>query len=68
MREADFSEATLARRWRAIKPNVREDLIPWTRHLLKHLLEDCLEAEMEVYLRAARHEWTAERHAYRNGG
>ena len=44
-----------------------EDLIPWTRNLLKHLLETCVEEELEVYLRAARHERTVDRHDYRNG-
>jgi transposase-like protein len=67
MREVDFSEGTLARRWREIKPNLREDLIPWTRHLLKSLLERCLEEEMAVYLHAARHERTVERQDHRNG-
>ena len=38
MREVNFSEATIARRWREIKPNFREDLIPWTRNRLKHLM------------------------------
>jgi len=67
MREVDFSEATLARRWHEIKPHLREDLIPWTRNLLKHLLETCVEEELEVYLRAARHKRTVDRHDYRNG-
>lgn len=67
MREVDFSDRTVARRWREIKPNLREDLIPWTRHLLKRLLESCLEEELETYLRAAPHERTAARHEYRNG-
>jgi hypothetical protein len=39
MRAVDFSAATLARRWREIKPRLREDLTPWTRHRRKHLLE-----------------------------
>ncbi len=67
MREVDFSDRTVAQRWREIKANFREDLIPWTRHLLKHLLEVSLEEELEVYLRAARHERTVERHDHRNG-
>ncbi len=38
MREVDFSDRTVARRWREIKPHLREDLVPWTRNMLKHLL------------------------------
>ena len=67
MQEVEFPEATLARRWREIKSHLREDLILWTRALLKRLLETSLEEELEVYLRAAPHERTAERHGYRNG-
>ena len=67
MREVDFSERTVAQRWREIKPTLREDLIPWTRNLLRHLLETCLDEEMECYLRAARHERTADRRDHRNG-
>lgn len=67
MREVDFSERTVAQRWREIKPNFREDLIPWTRHLLKSLLHTCLQEEMDCYLRAAPHERTAERRDHRNG-
>lgn len=67
MREVDFSDRTVAQRWRAIKPNLREDLIPWTRNMLKHLLETCLQEEIECYLRASRHERTARREDYRNG-
>ncbi len=67
MREVDFSEGTVARRWREIKPNLREDVIPWTRNMLKSLLERCLEEELEVYLRAAPHERTADRRDHRNG-
>ena len=67
MREVDFSDRTVAQRWREIKPNLREDLIPWTRHLLKRLLETSLEEELEVYLRAAPHERTEARCGHRNG-
>jgi transposase-like protein len=67
MREVDFSDRTVARRWREIKPHLREDLVPWTRNMLKHLLETCLEEEIECYLRASRHERTTDRHDYRNG-
>ncbi len=67
MREVDFSEGTVARRWREIKPNFREDVIPWTRNMLKSLLEYCLEEELEVCLRAAPHEQTADRRDHRNG-
>lgn len=67
MREVDFSDRTVAQRWRAIKPSFREDVIPWTRSMLKSLLERCLEEELEVYLRAAPHERTADREGYRNG-
>ncbi len=67
MREVDFSEGTAARRWREIKPNFREDVIPWTRDMLKSLLERCLEEELEVYLRAAPHERTADWRDHRNG-
>jgi transposase-like protein len=67
MREVDFSDRTVAQRWRQIKPNLREDLIPWTRDLLKRLLETSLEEELEVYLRAAPHERTETRRGHRNG-
>jgi len=68
MREVlDFSERTVRRRWREVKGALREDLTVWTRHYLKRLLEHTLEAEREVYLRAARHERTAGRQDYRNG-
>jgi putative transposase len=68
MREVlDFSERTVRRRWRAVKSALREDLTVWTRHYLKRLLEHTLEEEREVYLRAARHERTADRQDYRNG-
>jgi putative transposase len=68
MREVlDFSERTVRRRWREVKGALREDLTVWTRHYLRRLLEQTLEEEREVYLRAARHERTAERQDYRNG-
>jgi transposase-like protein len=68
MREVlDFSERTVRRRWRAVKSALREDLTVWTRHYLKRLLEHTLEEEREIYLRAARHERTADRQDYRNG-
>ena len=67
MREVDFSDRTVTQRWRQIKPNLREDLIPWTRNLLKRLLETSLEEELEVYLRAAPHERTEVRRGHRNG-
>lgn len=67
MREVDFSNRTVAQRWRAIKPSFREDIIPWTRSLLKRLLESSLDEELETYLRAAPHERTADRAGYRNG-
>lgn len=67
MREVDFSEHTVRRRWREVKSALREDLTVWTRHYLKRLLEHTLEEEREVYLRAARHERTADRQDYRNG-
>ena len=50
MREVDFSDRTVARRWREIKSHLREDLIPWTRHLLKRLLEGCLEEGLETQI------------------
>lgn len=55
MREVDFSDRTVARRWREIKSDFREDIISWTRNLLKRLLETWLGEELEVYLRAGRH-------------
>jgi transposase-like protein len=67
MRELDFSERTIAQRWRQVKGIFREDLTVWTRHLLKRLLEGCLEEELEVYLRAAPHVRTPLRRDYRNG-
>lgn len=67
MREVDFSEHTVRRRWREVKGALREDLTVWTRHYLKRLLEHTLEEEREIYLRAARHERTAGRQDYRNG-
>ena len=67
MREVDFSEHTVRRRWREVKGALREDLTVWTRHYLKRLLEHTLEEEREVYLRAARHERTPDRQDYRNG-
>lgn len=67
MREVDFSDRTVAQRWRAIKPSVREDLIPWTRHLLKRLLESSLDEELEAHLGAAWHARHPERQGYRNG-
>src|SRR5574342_1305744 len=67
MREVDFSEHTVRRRWREVKTALREDLTVWTRHYLKRLLEHTLEEEREVYLRAARHERTPGRQDYRNG-
>jgi transposase-like protein len=67
MREVDFSERTIAQRWRQVKGVFREDLSVWTRHLLRRLLEGCLEEELEVYLRAARHARTPTRRDYRNG-
>jgi putative transposase len=67
MREVDFSEHTVRRRWREVKSALREDLTVWTRHYLKRLLEHTLEEEREIYLRAARHERTAARQDYRNG-
>jgi transposase-like protein len=67
MREVDFSEHTVRRRWREVKGALREDLTVWTRHYLKRLLEHTLEEEREIYLRAARHERTQERQDYRNG-
>jgi transposase-like protein len=67
MREVDFSERTIAQRWRQVKGVFREDLTVWTRHLLRRLLEGCLEEELEVYLRAAPHARTAARRDYRNG-
>lgn len=67
MREVDFSERTIAQRWRQVKGVFREDLTVWTRHLLRRLLEGCLEEELEVYLRAAPHARTATRRDYRNG-
>ncbi len=54
MRKVDFSERTIAQRWRQVKGVSREDLMVWTRHLLKRLLQGCLEEELEIYLRAAR--------------
>ena len=67
MREVDFSEHTVRRRWREVKTALREDLTVWTRHYLKRLLEHTLEEERELYLRAARHERTPGRQDYRNG-
>src|SRR5574337_1208505 len=67
MREVDFSDRTVAQRWRAIKPSLREDLIPWTRHLLKRLLESSLDEELEAHLGAAWHARHPERQGYRNG-
>jgi transposase-like protein len=67
MREVDFSERTIAQRWRQVKGVFREDLMVWTRHLLKRLLQGCLEEELEVYLRAAPHARTPLRRDYRNG-
>lgn len=67
MREVDFSERTIVQRWRQVKGFFREDLTVWTRHLLKRLLEGCLEEELEVYLRAAPHARTPLRRDYRNG-
>jgi transposase-like protein len=67
MREVDFSERTIAQRWRQVKGVFREDLTVWTRHLLRRLLEGCFEEELEVYLRAAPHARTAIRRDYRNG-
>lgn len=67
MREVDFSERTIAERWRQVKGVFREDLTVWTCHLLKRLLEGCLEEELEVYLRAAPHARTPTRRDYRNG-
>lgn len=67
MREVDFSEHTVRRRWREVKSALREDLTVWTRHYLKRLLEHTLEEEREIYLRAARHERTPARQDYRNG-
>ncbi|HWU38836.1 MAG TPA: IS256 family transposase, partial [Candidatus Acidoferrum sp.] len=58
---------TVRRRWREVKTALREDLTVWTRHYLKRLLEQTLEEEREVYLRAARHERTPGRQDYRNG-
>ena len=43
MREVDFSEHTVRRRWREVKTALREDLTVWTRHYLKRLLEHTLE-------------------------
>lgn len=67
MREVDFSERTVARRWQQIKSHLREDVIPWTRHMLKRLLESSLEEELEIHLRAAWHERSPERQGHRNG-
>ncbi len=67
MREVDFSEQTIAQRWRQVKGAFREDLTVWTRHLLKRLLQGCLEEELEVYLRAGPHARTPTRRDYRNG-
>jgi putative transposase len=67
MREVDFSEHTVRRRWREVKSALREDLTVLTRHYLKRLLEHPLDEEREIYLRAARHERTTERQDYRNG-
>jgi transposase-like protein len=46
---------------------LREDLVPWTRHLLKRLLERSLDEELETYLRAAWHQRSPERQDSRNG-
>lgn len=67
MREVDFSDRTVAQRWREIKPSLREDLMPWTRHLLKRRLESSLDEELESYLQAAWHQRRPERQDYRNG-
>ena len=54
MRELDFSEVILPRCWREIRPHLRKDVLPCTRHLLKHLLQaGLLDGEREVSL------WTA---------
>ena len=47
--------------------HLREDVIPWTRNLLKSLLETSLEEELECYLHAAPHDRTVTRQDYRNG-
>lgn len=67
MREVDCSDRTVAQRWREIKPSFREDIVPWTRHLLKRLLESSLDEELETYLGAAWHARCPERQGHRNG-